>query len=84
MGVLSWIVFGLIVGFLANLIDPSPSQGGLIGTLLLGVLGSLVGGFLGSLIFGVGVSGFNVSSFIIAVLGSLLLLILQRSFRRAM
>ncbi|KKS70161.1 MAG: Transglycosylase-associated protein [Candidatus Daviesbacteria bacterium GW2011_GWA2_42_7] len=74
MNILTWIVFGLVVGIIANLIDPKPAQGGMSGTILLG-------GFLGDLIFGVGVIGFNLSSFIVAVIGSLILLALSRAFR---
>ena len=83
MNILAWILFGLIVGWIANVIDPTPARGGLLGTILLGILGALLGGFLGNLIFGVGVNGFDLSSFIVAVIGSLILLSVGRSFRRA-
>lgn len=83
MNILAWIVFGLIVGAIANAIDPSPDAAGWLGSTVLGVLGALLGGFLGDLIFGVGISGFNLSSFIVAILGSLLLLFLSRAFRRS-
>lgn len=78
MDILTWVVFGLIVGIVANIIDPRPSSGGILGAIVLGVVGALIGGFLGNLLFGVGVTGFNISSFIIAVLGSLLLLFIAR------
>ena len=81
MNILTWIVFGLVVGIVANLIDPKPERGGMLGAVLLGVLGALLWGFLGDLIFGVGVTGFNLSSFIVAVIGSLILLALSRAFR---
>ncbi len=81
MNILTWIVFGLVVGFIANAIDPQPAKGGMLGAVLLGVLGALLGGFLGDLIFGVGVTGFNLSSFIVAVIGSLILLAVSRAFR---
>ncbi|MBI3486507.1 GlsB/YeaQ/YmgE family stress response membrane protein [Candidatus Daviesbacteria bacterium] len=79
MNIVSWILFGLIAGVIANLIDPSPNRNGIIGTTILGILGALVGGYLGNLLFGVGVTGFNLSSFIIAVVGALALLIVQRA-----
>lgn len=81
MSIIAWIVFGLIVGIIANIIDPKPAQGGLLGTIILGILGALIGGFLGSLLFGVGVSGFNLSSFIVAVIGALVLLFIGRTLR---
>lgn len=78
----SWIIFGLIVGIIANIIDPRPAAGGILGAIVLGVVGALVGGFLGNLLFGVGISGFNLSSFIVAILGSLLLLFVSRALVR--
>ena len=83
MNIISWIIFGLIVGVIANFIDPSPARGGLFGTILLGILGALLGGFLGDLLFGVGVTGFNLTSFIVAVIGSLVVLFIARAIRRA-
>lgn len=72
--ILFYIIFGLIAGGLANYIDPHPSKGGILGYLALGVVGSIVGGLIGGMLFGVGVTGFNLSSFIVAILGSLLML----------
>lgn len=84
MSLLSWILFGLIAGSLANFLDSSPSRGGWLGSIVLGVVGAVVGGFLANLIFGVsGVSGFNLESLVVAVLGALLLLFAQRAFRRS-
>lgn len=67
-------IFGLIAGGIANYIDPHPSSGGILGYIVLGMVGAVVGGYLGGMLFGVGVTGFNISSFIVAVLGSLLTL----------
>lgn len=82
MNIFAWIIFGFITGLIANTLDPNPDAGGLIGAVILGVLGALLGGFLGNLIFGITITGFNLSSFIIAVLGSLLLLFVSRAFRK--
>ncbi len=83
MTFLLWIVFGLIVGVVANAVDPRPQEGGMLGAIVLGILGAVVGGFLSNLIFGVGVTGFNLSSFIVAILGAVLLLGVGRAMRRA-
>lgn len=83
MNILAWLVFGLIVGIIANVIDPRPSQGGLLGAIVLGIVGALVGGFLGNMLFGVGVSGFDFSSFAVAVAGSLLVLFVGRALTRS-
>lgn len=82
MNLFSWLIFGFLVGVIAHLVDPASEGGGVVGTVTLGILGALVGGLLGDLVFGVGVSGFNFSSFVIAVLGSLLLLFIQRALKR--
>ena len=81
MGILSWILLGLIVGALAKWVMPGDDPGGLIVTILLGIAGAFVGGFLATLI-GLGtVDGFNVGSLLIAVGGSLLLLWAYRRMR---
>ena len=81
MGILSWIVLGLVVGVLAKWIMPGDDPGGLVMTTLLGIAGALVGGFIASSL-GVGTfSGFNVGSLAIAVAGSLLLLFGYRKLR---
>ena len=83
MSILSWILFGLIVGIVANAIDPDRNKGGLLGAVLLGIVGALAGGFLANLVFGVSVTGFNLTSFLVAVAGSLVLLFVGRAVRRA-
>ena len=83
MNILSWILFGLIVGIVANALDPAEEQGGLLGAILLGIAGALIGGFLANLLFGIGVTGFDISSFIIAVAGSLVVLFGARALRSA-
>lgn len=83
MNFIVYVIFGLIAGSIANMIDPRPSRGGILGSIILGIAGAVVGGWLGSAIFGVGVDGFNLSSFIVAVVGSLVLLALGRMLTRA-
>ena len=75
MGILAWIVLGLVAGALAKFIMPGQQGGGIILTIVLGVVGALVGGFLGTYVFGFGdISGFDVRSIAIAVGGALLVL----------
>lgn len=78
MGILAWIIFGLIAGVIAKLIMPGEDPGGFIITILLGIVGAVVGGYLGSLMLGVEVTGFNLSSLLIAIAGAILLLLLYR------
>lgn len=81
MGILSWIIFGLIAGILAKWIMPGRDGGGFIVTILIGIAGAFVGGFIGSLIGFGGVSGFNFGSFITAICGALLLLFIFRKIK---
>jgi uncharacterized membrane protein YeaQ/YmgE (transglycosylase-associated protein family) len=75
MGILAWIVLGLVAGALAKFIMPGQQGGGIILTIVLGVVGALVGGFLGTYVFGFGdISGFDLRSIAIAVGGALLVL----------
>ncbi len=79
MGILAWIVFGLIAGAIAKLLMPGRDPGGWIVTILLGIAGALVGGFIGGALWGsAGVTGFNLSSFGLAVAGAIVLLVLYR------
>lgn len=81
MGILSWILFGLIAGALAKLIMPGDDPGGCIVTTLIGIAGALIGGFIGTALgFGT-VSGFNLQSFLIAIGGAIVLLLLYRMIR---
>ena len=75
MGILAWIIFGLIAGALAKFIMPGRQGGGIILTVVLGVVGALIGGFLGTHLLGFGnISGFDLRSMAIAVGGALVVL----------
>jgi uncharacterized membrane protein YeaQ/YmgE (transglycosylase-associated protein family) len=74
MGVISWVVVGLIAGFLAKWLMPESSPGGFIVTARLGIGGALVGGFLFTLLGGTGATGFNLWSILVATLGAIILL----------
>jgi uncharacterized membrane protein YeaQ/YmgE (transglycosylase-associated protein family) len=79
VGVLSWILFGLLAGAMAKFIMPGKDPGGCIGTVIIGILGAVIGGFVGTSVFDFGtVTGFNVRSFGIAILGAIILLTLYR------
>ena len=82
MGILSWIVMGLIVGMLAKFIMPGKDPGGIIVTVLIGIAGSFVGGFIGSFLGFGPVTGFNVGSLLLAIGGAILLLILYRFMKK--
>ena len=80
MGILGWIVFGLIVGAVAKLLMPGRDPGGIIVTMVLGIVGALLGGFIGR---AMGFYGPNESAgWIISILGAILLLGLYRMMMR--
>ena len=78
MGILAWIVFGLLAGWVAKLLTPGSDPKGCIITVVLGVLGAVLGGFLGSLLGFGNITGFDLRSFLLAVGGAILLLLLWR------
>lgn len=80
MDLLFYLIFGLIVGVIAHMLYPTAQFGGWLGTIILGILGAVVGGWLGSAIFGVGVSGYNLSSFLVSIVGALLVIFISRRF----
>ncbi|MGV8911014.1 MAG: GlsB/YeaQ/YmgE family stress response membrane protein [Rhodoglobus sp.] len=75
MGIIGWIVLGLIAGAIAKAILPGRQGGGWIATLILGVIGALVGGFVGGAIFGIGLQEFfSIQTWLVAIAGSVLVL----------
>lgn len=78
MGLISWIVFGLIAGAIAKFIMPGKDPGGCIITMIIGVIGALLGGFIATALGFGGISGFDWRSMLIAILGALLLLFIWR------
>lgn len=83
MGVLSWIVLGLIAGALAKLLMPGKDGGGWLITMALGIAGAFVGGYLGS-VLGVGgaADGVNLGSIVTATVGAFVLLLVYRMVKK--
>jgi uncharacterized membrane protein YeaQ/YmgE (transglycosylase-associated protein family) len=88
MGILGWIVLGLIAGAIAKLILPGRQGGGWIITLILGIVGALLGGFLGSVLFNAPLEDFfSIQTWLLAIGGSIVVLLIYglvtRGSRRA-
>lgn len=82
MGILSWIVLGLVAGALAKFIVPGKDPGGIILTILIGIAGAFVGGFLGSLVGFGSVASFDLAGILIATAGAIILLVLYRVVKK--
>ena len=80
MGIIGWIILGLIAGLIAKAVMPGRDPGGLIITMVLGIVGAVLGGFLASVIFSVDpTDGFwDISTWIAAIVGALIVLAIYR------
>jgi len=77
MGIIGWILLGLIAGAIAKAILPGTQGGGWLITIVLGIVGALLGGFIGSAVFGVGIDGFfDLSTWLLAIGGAILVLLI--------
>lgn len=81
MGVVSWIVFGLIAGVLGRMVLPGRDPGGFVVTTVIGILGAVVGGWIGTRLGWGGVTGFDLRSLGVAVVGAVVLLVVFRLLR---
>ena len=80
MGIVAFIVVGLIAGLLAKLVLPGDDPGGLIVTTLIGIAGAFIGGIVVGILGGAGVTGINIWSILVATLGAIILLAIYRLF----
>jgi uncharacterized membrane protein YeaQ/YmgE (transglycosylase-associated protein family) len=81
MGIILWIVFGAIAGWLASMI--MKSKQGIVLDVITGIIGAMIGGFIMTFFGYGGVSGFNLYSLVVAVLGAIVLIALERAVLRA-
>lgn len=83
MGILSWIIFGALAGWIASMIMGKNESMGAFANIVVGIIGSFIGGFISSNLLGMGkVSGFNLSSFLIAIAGSVILLFIVNAIQK--
>jgi len=84
MGFIAFLILGLIAGAIAKQLLPGAQGGGLLMTMLLGVVGALLGGWLGSVLFDVDLGGFfEIRMWLIAIVGSILVLVIYGFFARS-
>jgi len=83
VGILAWILVGLVAGVLAKIAMPGPDPGGVLLTIVIGIVGAVIGGFvMENFLGGPGVSGVNLASILVATLGSVVLLVVYRAITR--
>ncbi len=80
MGILLWILFGALVGWIASLIMKTDEEQGAIANILVGVAGAILGGLVAQMLGAEGITGFNLTSFIIALLGAIVLIAIVKMF----
>ncbi len=78
MGIVLWIIFGAIAGWIASVIMKTNSRQGTVKDIVLGVVGAVVGGFLMGLVGQAGVTGFNIYSLVVAVIGAVVVIYIGR------
>lgn len=80
MGIIIWIVFGAIVGWVASML--MGEGGGLVWDIVVGIIGAVLGGFIMNFLGYSGVGGFNLYSFVVAIIGACALIVIVRAVRK--
>jgi uncharacterized membrane protein YeaQ/YmgE (transglycosylase-associated protein family) len=83
MCIVGWIVLGGLAGWLASLVTGTNDRQGCIGNIVVGIIGALIGGAIASFLGGTGVTGLNLYSLLVAVVGAVILLVLLGVIRKA-
>lgn len=82
MNFIAWIILGALAGWIASKIMGTDAEQGWFANIVVGIIGALLGGFVFNLLGGSGVTGFNIWSLLVAVIGSMLLLAILKAFKK--
>ena len=82
MGILLWIIFGALVGWIASLVMKTDAEQGAFLNIIVGIIGAVLGGWIMSFFGQTGVTGFNLYSFIVSLVGAIVLIAIVRALRR--
>jgi len=82
INIIAWIIFGALAGWIASIIMKTNEEQGALGNIVVGIIGAFIGGFIVRAITGNDVSGFNLASLLVAILGAVILLAILRMFHR--
>ena len=80
---IAWILFGALAGWIASIIMKTNAEQGALGNIIVGIIGAFIGGFLFRTLTGNDVTGFNIGSLVIAIVGAVILLAIVKMFRRS-
>jgi uncharacterized membrane protein YeaQ/YmgE (transglycosylase-associated protein family) len=82
MEIIFWVVFGALVGWVASLIMKTDPEQGIFLNIVVGIVGAVLGGWIARLFGGAGVTGFNLYSFLVALIGAVVLIAIVKAVRR--
>ena len=82
MGIILWLIFGALAGWIASKIMNTDGEQGAIANIVVGVIGAMIGGFVFSTLGGQDVTGFYIYSLVVAVVGAVILLAILKAFRK--
>lgn len=82
MGIITWIVFGALAGWISSMFMNTDSSQGALGNIVMGIIGAIVAGFLMPVLGMSGVTGFNLYSIVVAVIGAVVVISLGRMIRK--
>ncbi len=82
MGILLWIIFGALVGWIASMIMKTDAQQGALLNIIVGIVGAVLGGWIMNFFGQSGTTGFNIYSFIVAIIGACVLIAIVKALRR--
>ena len=81
MGIILWTILGALAGWVASIIMRTNAEQGIVGNIVVGVIGAVLGGFIMNLVGQMPVTGFNIYSFLVALLGAVILLAIVKAVR---
>ena len=82
MGIILWIIFGALVGWIASIIMKTDAQQGALLNIIVGIVGAVLGGYIMNLLGEAGTTGFNLYSFLVALIGAVVLIAIVRALKR--